>query len=520
MSRGLTATVQTEVEKDRLQPVWLMEFNFSTVLRFWTGIGDLSWNGETWSGSGDVIKFSGIDETSAVQANGIQFQLAGMDSALVSLALTEDVQGRRVNVYMGFIPDPCWDGESWTNLLNESADFEAADWTSGGLTKTAAASIGYGGLMTATKLEDDDALAAEQTYQQITVPDDATSYTFSVYVREGNTAQTSIHITLTGGSSLSVAGVITWATKTMAGGTLEHVENGLYRAYVTLANDASGNTILRAYLRPAATTVDQVGYAYFDAAQVVADTVPGDYVATTTESAVGMCRNGLRTAYYEPFTTGDGGALAINSTVTHDTTTKTLTWTPTGADPQVTLEGLSIDGATYNRVRMKVRLVSGTDAGIWEGALRYRDAATGYTLGVLAVADPAFVLGEWVVMEWDLSSDATWLSSTITGLRFDLVNNSTGAPVFEVAYVDAIRRDSMQPAPDPVGPFQYIMDTFLIDDTPGQGAITLSAESYLASLERARLRRYTHEDQQIEFPGDMGLEYVAAIQNAEIKWGQ
>lgn len=103
MARNITGTIQTEVNKDAVQPILLMEFNFSTVLRFWTGVGDLTWNSLTWTGSGDVIKLSGLDETSRVEATGITFELAGVDAALMSLALQEDVQGRPVNVWLGFI---------------------------------------------------------------------------------------------------------------------------------------------------------------------------------------------------------------------------------------------------------------------------------------------------------------------------------------------------------------------------------------------------------------------------------
>lgn len=103
MSRGITATVQAEVQKSGMSPVFLIEFNFSTVLRFWTGIGDLSWNGYTWTGSGNLIKFTGVEETTMTQATGIQYELAGVNTALVSAALGEDVQGRQVNMWMGFL---------------------------------------------------------------------------------------------------------------------------------------------------------------------------------------------------------------------------------------------------------------------------------------------------------------------------------------------------------------------------------------------------------------------------------
>lgn len=104
MSRGITATVQTEVDKSALSPILLIELMFDTLpLRFWTGFGDLSWDSKTWNGSGDVIKVSPLDETARVEASGVQFQIAGVDTLFTTYALAEDIQGREANVYVGFV---------------------------------------------------------------------------------------------------------------------------------------------------------------------------------------------------------------------------------------------------------------------------------------------------------------------------------------------------------------------------------------------------------------------------------
>ena len=48
----------------------------------------------------------------------------------------------------------------------------------------------------------------------------------------------------------------------------------------------------------------------------------------------------------------------------------------------------------------------------------------------------------------------------------------------------------------------------------------LVGESRLIDLNRARNFRSTHEDQQQIFHGDLGFEYVAAIQDKEVSWGR
>ena len=59
-----------------------------------------------------------------------------------------------------------------------------------------------------------------------------------------------------------------------------------------------------------------------------------------------------------------------------------------------------------------------------------------------------------------------------------------------------------------------------IKDDADTCTITISYESRLIDLTVARTWRYTHESQQVLFPGDLGFEYVTAIQDREITWGR
>jgi hypothetical protein len=64
------------------------------------------------------------------------------------------------------------------------------------------------------------------------------------------------------------------------------------------------------------------------------------------------------------------------------------------------------------------------------------------------------------------------------------------------------------------------MDTMRIEDSGDTASITVQAESRFIELERTHERRYTDQDQQQLYPGDLGLEYVAGLQDKEIAWGQ
>lgn len=72
---------------------------------------------------------------------------------------------------------------------------------------------------------------------------------------------------------------------------------------------------------------------------------------------------------------------------------------------------------------------------------------------------------------------------------------------------------------DPLMEFGGIMDVMSFEDSGETGSISISIENRLIDLSRARERRFTHEDQQIDYPGDLGLEYVAGLQDKEINWG-
>lgn len=103
MGRDLTANMVTEVTAAALTPIFLMELDLpSGALRFWNGIGELSWNSVTWTGSANLITFSEITETQSIEARGIQFTLNGINSSILSAVLdsSNELQRGAVTLYM------------------------------------------------------------------------------------------------------------------------------------------------------------------------------------------------------------------------------------------------------------------------------------------------------------------------------------------------------------------------------------------------------------------------------------
>lgn len=72
---------------------------------------------------------------------------------------------------------------------------------------------------------------------------------------------------------------------------------------------------------------------------------------------------------------------------------------------------------------------------------------------------------------------------------------------------------------DPYLVFRGRLDVPAIEDGGETATITISYESRLIDLERPRGRRYTHEDLQLDYAGDLGLEYVALLADQPITWG-
>lgn len=68
----------------------------------------------------------------------------------------------------------------------------------------------------------------------------------------------------------------------------------------------------------------------------------------------------------------------------------------------------------------------------------------------------------------------------------------------------------------PVGLACTIMDVPMINDDAGTASITISTEDPLIRQQVGEGLRYTHEDQLHEFPGDMGFEYMAELQDRTI----
>lgn len=97
MSRDLTTSFKNAITAGTVTPVILITAQFDTeTLRFWNGFGEFTYDGNVYTGAGSLLKISEITETQNTEARGAMFELTGIPSSLISVALAEDYQERTV----------------------------------------------------------------------------------------------------------------------------------------------------------------------------------------------------------------------------------------------------------------------------------------------------------------------------------------------------------------------------------------------------------------------------------------
>jgi hypothetical protein len=67
--------------------------------------------------------------------------------------------------------------------------------------------------------------------------------------------------------------------------------------------------------------------------------------------------------------------------------------------------------------------------------------------------------------------------------------------------------------------FTGYMDQMNIEENPEGALIELVVQNKLVTLERPVVRKYTAAHQKSRFSGDLGLDFVASIQDKKLNWG-
>lgn len=104
MARDITVGVITESKKATgAKPFLLTKLEFDAGdLRLWSGRGPLEFNSEIYTGVGDQGKISGVEEGIDQRAFGIALEISGVPAANLALALDEELQNRKAQIWLGF----------------------------------------------------------------------------------------------------------------------------------------------------------------------------------------------------------------------------------------------------------------------------------------------------------------------------------------------------------------------------------------------------------------------------------
>jgi hypothetical protein len=73
---------------------------------------------------------------------------------------------------------------------------------------------------------------------------------------------------------------------------------------------------------------------------------------------------------------------------------------------------------------------------------------------------------------------------------------------------------------DPVTAWAGRMDQPMIEMDGQTATLTITCENRLVEMNVAVDKRYTNEQQQLDFPGDRGMEFVASIAEVTVFWGR
>lgn len=127
MSRTVPAAILSALRGASVEPFYAIEAQFSGgTVRLWTGYGDRTIESNTYTGAGSLLGISGLDEVADLSAKSITVTLSGIDQTVLSLALAEPYQRRKLRVLFGVVGNSAsvelFSGQMNTMTIEDSGD--------------------------------------------------------------------------------------------------------------------------------------------------------------------------------------------------------------------------------------------------------------------------------------------------------------------------------------------------------------------------------------------------------------
>ena len=99
------------LQSPMLWPAFFVQAQFNNAgtletVYMWTGLGPITWNGQTWLGLGSFLGITTAEEGTTVEAKGIAITLSAIDVSLLADALQNFQVGLPVTIYLGLFDGP------------------------------------------------------------------------------------------------------------------------------------------------------------------------------------------------------------------------------------------------------------------------------------------------------------------------------------------------------------------------------------------------------------------------------
>ena len=104
MPRNLGTALTADVKRDVIHPFLAMDLDFGVgvgVTRLWSGLGNITINGNTYLGAGSLGSVNAMQETAELRPIPLKLELSGIPAENVRAALENRYVGNECTIYFG-----------------------------------------------------------------------------------------------------------------------------------------------------------------------------------------------------------------------------------------------------------------------------------------------------------------------------------------------------------------------------------------------------------------------------------
>lgn len=99
--RDLTDEMKAAVAAPIVRPAFFYYADFPDgILRMWSGVGNIEWDGETWLGCGNLLSIEEVTETTDSAQHGLRARFSGIPSEIVDPVLIKGYVGREAKFWL------------------------------------------------------------------------------------------------------------------------------------------------------------------------------------------------------------------------------------------------------------------------------------------------------------------------------------------------------------------------------------------------------------------------------------